>query len=140
MIVLSLGLVACGSNNDEPNYQQNGYYVGGGPGLATCPPRVAQDWNRFIASRCNNVHNIVGQQARACVWGTKQFQSRYPGINCNIEVAELQWCPGDNWRQQQYFNINDGVIRSIYTRFGGAATPVVPVNGGGFPGHGGPGF
>lgn len=141
--LLSLALVACGSGNDDNEVDYNGYNTGyyGGPGLATCPGQVANDWNRLIASRCNNVQSIVGPRAKACAWGAKEFQSRYPGINCNIAIAKLQWCPGDNWRAQPTFNINDGVIQSIYTKFGGAAGPTWPTDGGYNGGYnGGPGY
>lgn len=151
--VLSLGLVACGNGNDNnaPVYTGGAYGYNAYGNL--CPSQVAVDWNNLIASRCNiappqytgGYRQDYERQAAQCVWGAKQFQMQYPGINCQFSVADqgIQWCPGDNWRSQQYFEINDGVIQSIYTKFGFAAS--LPQNfnpnqfGPGWPGYPGDG-
>jgi len=141
-LFVSLGLISllsgCGDGKkDEPVVATYGY---SGNGFSNqCSPKVAQDWNKLIASRCNNVQGP--QMARACTNGAERFRYRYPRISCNIAVADTSWGPG-NWRQQAFFEINDFVINSIFQQHGWVSTgpnrPLQPGQDGdqhGFPGQ-----
>lgn len=115
--------VGCGTNNkDEPVVGQV-YGQHGGIGFGNqCSPRVAKDWNRLIASRCNYLERRGDRrdeaEARACVHGAEMFRHRYPSISCNIAVADAEWGPGPDWRQQRYFEINDFILNDIFQKHG----------------------
>lgn len=152
-------LSAC--SGDNPQQTRYGYNQGVGPGQGRgpnpggvannqCHPRVAQDWNHLIASRCNSVNN--DRQADACVNGAELFRRKYPNLICTISVADAGWGPG-NWQSQSWFEINDSVIYGIFWNYGRNApgrrggdwnqpwnNPPQGPNGpnGGFPGDGQP--
>jgi hypothetical protein len=77
------------------------------------------------------------RQARHCIKNTQQFQLAHPNIDCSIPVSQGRWCPGEGWRNQQYFQINNPIIQSIYDKYGWAGVQNWPTGQG--PGPGGPG-
>ena len=125
--------VACGSDNNQPAVATYAYTQNGVGNNRLCPPQTAEDWNRLVASRCNSPQGEEG--ARWCYWGAREFQQRnsayIQGPGCAIAVAQTQWCPGDNWRGQQFYQINEPILQSgIFGQYGWAAGPTWPVNGG----------
>lgn len=116
-------LSACGTN--EPQQNAYGYRVGPGSGPGPipgggvfenrCHPRVAKQWNAWIASQCNNVQS--DRQADSCVAGAERFRQMNPNITCNIAVADTTWGPG-GWQAQSWFEINDSVIYGIFYNYG----------------------
>lgn len=106
-------LTACGSD-DPVNQDSYAYRDPNGVG-GFCAPRVAKQWNLWIASQCNSVNS--DRQADACVAGAERFRLRNPNITCKISVADTTWGPG-NWQAQSYFEINNSVIYGIFYNFG----------------------
>ncbi|MGZ3703443.1 MAG: hypothetical protein ACXWSD_16875 [Bdellovibrionota bacterium] len=135
ILFLTSLLAACGNgNNDQPvvgTYAYNGVSYGG-----QCSPQVALDWNRLVASRCNN--GFQGPGNHECSSGVEEFiardQGALQGPGCALVTAQTQWCPGENWRSQQTFQVNMPILQSILTQNGGPSS--FPVNGGGFGGGG----
>jgi hypothetical protein len=152
--IFCLGLIslltACGGDDEEPVMVATHHRYNGIGFDNQCAPQIAHEWNRLIASRCNDV--CGRREARACIRGAEEFRHRFPRVMCNIAVADTEFRP-DGWNNQQaYFTINDFVINSIFQQHGWASTgPNVKVGPGprcrrndwrdedGIPGNG-PGF
>jgi hypothetical protein len=133
---LSAALLAgCGNgNNDQPvvgTYGYNGVAPGGHP---MCSGRLIQEYENFLVPICSQASG----PGSTCGQAIDQFrfenaqELRTPG--CSIPTSRVHWCPGDNWRAQPSIDLNDAVLASWATRFGGP--PSFPVNGGGFPNGG----
>lgn len=129
-------LTACGNGNNDQQavgtygYGQNAYGNG-----STCSAQVAMDWNALIASRCGARN---GQPMNdSCAQGVAIFRQRnagaIQGVGCAVATQQMQWCPGDNWRGQNTFQINEGVLNAISTQNGPGSWPA---NGGQGMGNG----
>ena len=129
-LFLATILTACGNgnNNDQPVVGTYGYNQNGYAGQSTCPQQVAIDWNQLVASRCNNG---TGPGNQVCARGVEAFiardQAYLQGPGCTMATAQLHWCPGENWRSQNTFEVNMGILQSILTQNGGPGS--YPVNG-----------
>ena len=98
-----------------------------------CPSQVALDWNSLVAAPCNN---SSGPGDTYCGRGVEAFIARdqafVQGPGCALATGQTQWCPGNNWRGQQYFQVNMPILQSILTQNGGPGS--YPVGGQGYPG------
>jgi hypothetical protein len=124
VLFLATILTACGNgnNNDQQavgtyGYSQNGVSGQGG----TCPQQTSSDWNQLVAGRCNNV---TGQGDQGCAQGLQFFIQRnqqfVQGAGCSIATSQAQWCPGNNWRGQSTFQVNQQILQTMLTQVGSA--------------------
>ena len=127
----TLLLTACANGNDSPVANSYGYnqnvYSPVQNGL--CPPRVAMDWNNFVAALCNQSQDFGGACARGVELFLQNDQFYLQGPGCALVTDQVAWCPAD-WRGQQSFRVNIPVLQSILTQRGGPEA--YPTNGGGF--------
>lgn len=135
---VALLATACGSGNDNApvttGVYSQGAYGGAGPASGGyCPPQVTQDWNQLVAAPCSGAN---GPGSTYCARGIEEMiardQAYLQGPGCTIYTNQVRWCPGDNWRSQQGFQVNMPILQSLLTQYGGPSS--VPVNGGrGYP-------
>jgi hypothetical protein len=120
VLFLATILTACGNGNNDQQVAGTYGYTQNGAANGTCPPQVASDWNQLVAGRCNAAYNEGNQCARGLEEFVVRNQQFVQGAGCSISTAQVHWCPGANWRQQNTFQVNQQTLQTMLTAAGGA--------------------